>query len=181
MQLVILYGPPASGKLTVAKVLAKETEFPLLHNHLVADFAHTLFEYGTDEYVALARQLRTSAIDAAMSANLKGLVMTFAYGVETREGKDDDAVLKAIVRQVTKKGGEVCFVRLTCEEKILLKRVNRPDRKKFQKLTKSKILKHILRTLNVTDAIPFAESLTLNTAEVTPAKAVKMIMGELEK
>jgi adenylate kinase family enzyme len=54
MNIVVLYGPPASGKLTVAKKLAALTGFTLLHNHLIADLASSLFPYGTREYSNLA-------------------------------------------------------------------------------------------------------------------------------
>jgi ATP-dependent 26S proteasome regulatory subunit len=35
-RLVFLYGPPAVGKLTVAKAIADRRPFTILHNHLTA-------------------------------------------------------------------------------------------------------------------------------------------------
>ena len=37
MKLVILYGPPGVGKLTVGRELAARTGFKLFHNHLTVD------------------------------------------------------------------------------------------------------------------------------------------------
>lgn len=37
MEFVLLYGPPAIGKLTIAKELQKLKGYKLLHNHLVVD------------------------------------------------------------------------------------------------------------------------------------------------
>ena len=37
MKLVVLHGPPAVGKLTVARELARLTGWRLFHNHLVVD------------------------------------------------------------------------------------------------------------------------------------------------
>jgi len=37
MKLVFIYGPPASGKLTVARELATLTGYRLFHNHLIVD------------------------------------------------------------------------------------------------------------------------------------------------
>lgn len=34
MKLMFIYGPPAAGKLTVAKALCAHTGFKLFHNHL---------------------------------------------------------------------------------------------------------------------------------------------------
>lgn len=178
MRLLILYGPPASGKLTVAKSVAKASGYPLFHNHMVADFASTLFAYGTSEYAAFSEKLRSMAVDAAIRANLPGLIMTFAYGVETAGGKRDDAVLKSVASRVTRAGGSVLFVRLTCDDASLLRRVGRSDRTKFHKLTKPTILKRILRDYRVKDAVPFAESLVVDTGKLSPAEAAKHILRE---
>ncbi len=178
MRLLVLYGPPASGKLTVAKSVAKASGYPLFHNHLVADFASALFAYGTDGYAAFSEKLRTMAVDAAIKASHPGLIMTFAYGVETAGGKRDDAVLKSIANRVTRAGGTVLFVRLTCDDADLLKRVGRSDRKEFHKLTKPAILKRILRDYRVKDAVSFAESLVIDTGRLSPAAAAKCILRE---
>jgi cytidylate kinase len=37
MKLLFLYGPAASGKLTIARELTTLTGFALFHNHLVVD------------------------------------------------------------------------------------------------------------------------------------------------
>ena len=181
MRLVILYGPPASGKLTIAKALAARTKFPLLHNHLVADFAHALFAFGTDAYAELAKRARSMAIDAALKANLPGLVMTFAYGVETKDGAQDDAVMKSIKTRVERAGGTVTFVRLSCDEAALAKRVGRSDRKTFGKVTNPAILKRVLKIPRATQAVPFADSLEIDTARLAPAAAAKRIVQELTR
>lgn len=177
MRLIILYGPPASGKLTVAQAIAKSNNYPLFHNHMVAYFASTLFAYGTDGYATFSEKLRTTAVDAVIKANLPGLIMTFAYGVETAGGKRDNAVLKHIASRVTRAGGSVLFVRLTCDDASLLKRVGRSDRTKFHKLTKPAILKCILRDYRVKDAVPFAESLVVDTNKLSPAAATRLILS----
>ena len=37
MELIVLHGPPAVGKLTVGREASALTGFPLFHNHLVVD------------------------------------------------------------------------------------------------------------------------------------------------
>ena len=175
MKLIILYGPPASGKLTIAKELSKETGFRLLHNHLIADFGNAFFEFGTDEYVEFATRLRTMAIDAALKADIPGLIMTFAFGLETKEGKRDEAVLKTISQRVKRHGGDTTFVRLTCDESILLQRVGSESRKQFHKLSKASILKKLLHAHELQKPISFAESLTIDTTRVSAKDTAKKI------
>ncbi|MFA6522380.1 MAG: AAA family ATPase [Patescibacteria group bacterium] len=177
MHLILLYGPPASGKLTIAKLLAKETGYRLFHNHLVADFVHTFFEFGTDEFIDLATKLRSEAINAAFQAHLKGLIMTFAYGLETRAGEHDDEILKSIAERVGEEGGSVLFVHLTCNDEDLMKRVGQEDRKEFHKLTDPAVLKQILHDYKkIKEAIPFAESLMIDTGVLSPQEAVEKIL-----
>lgn len=55
---VLLYGPPAAGKLTVARCLAAEYGLKLLDNTLTIEVALRLFEFG-------ARWSRSSSAGAA--------------------------------------------------------------------------------------------------------------------
>ena len=47
MKLVIIQGPPAAGKLTVATELAAPTSFKLFHNHASIDCVKPVFEFAT--------------------------------------------------------------------------------------------------------------------------------------
>ena len=53
MILVFLYGPVASGKLTIARELAARTGFALFHNHLVVDAVMAVFPFGSESFVRL--------------------------------------------------------------------------------------------------------------------------------
>ncbi|MBA2608364.1 MAG: hypothetical protein H0U92_05475 [Actinobacteria bacterium] len=43
---VVIYGPPAAGKLTVAREVSERYGYALLDNHVTFDFALRLFEFG---------------------------------------------------------------------------------------------------------------------------------------
>lgn len=178
MHLIILYGPPASGKLTIARELSKKTGFPLLHNHLIADFGNALFAFGTDEYVEFATTLRTMAIDAALKANTPGLIMTFAFGLETKGGKRDEAILKTISQRVKRHGGKTTFVHLTCDESVLFQRVTSESRKQFHKLSNPSILKKLLHMYNLERPISFAESLTIDTTKGSAKSCAEKIIRQ---
>lgn len=46
---ILIYGPPAAGKLTVARSLVEGHGVKLLDNHLTLDVALQLFPFGTKE------------------------------------------------------------------------------------------------------------------------------------
>ena len=50
MKLILLYGPPAVGKLTIAKELARLTGFKLFHAHLTSDVVEAIFPRGTPRF-----------------------------------------------------------------------------------------------------------------------------------
>jgi shikimate kinase len=49
-RLVFLYGPPAVGKLTVARAMAVRERFRILHNHLTIDPVTEILQFGTDAF-----------------------------------------------------------------------------------------------------------------------------------
>lgn len=175
MNLVIFYGPPASGKLTVARALAEKVYYPILHNHLTADLASSLFPFGTREYSDLVWKIRFTCLRAAFVSKIPGLIITMTYGVETFEGKEDDAMVRQILKEAGKFRVEVLFVRLACSEEELARRVKSRSRLKFRKLSGVKDLTKILHDYPVQKAIPFVKSLVINTRVVNPERAAAII------
>ena len=53
MKLIFIWGPAASGKLTVARELEKLTGLPVFHNHLVVDALLEKLPFGDPEFVRL--------------------------------------------------------------------------------------------------------------------------------
>jgi chloramphenicol 3-O-phosphotransferase len=176
MNIVVLYGPPASGKLTVAKKLAALTGFTLLHNHLIADLASSLFPYGTREYSDLASAVRHACLSAALSSkSIPGLILTFAYGVETYKGKDDDLFIKTLLRLAKRHHGKAHFVKLECSTPVLMRRLNNSLRRKFKKLTAPNVLRRVLNQRKVRSSIPFAESFVIDTGKTASGRAARLI------
>ena len=47
MKLIILFGPPAVGKMTVGQELEKITRLKLFHNHMSLELVNQFFDFGT--------------------------------------------------------------------------------------------------------------------------------------
>ena len=78
MKLVFLYGPPALGKLTVAKELSKLTGFKIFHNHLTIDLVKDFFTFGTDKFWKYNTFFRKEFLKIAAKEDLD-LIYTFCY------------------------------------------------------------------------------------------------------
>ncbi len=95
MRLVFLYGPPAVGKLTVAKALARLTGYKVFHNHLTIDLVESIFDWGTRPFWALVDKYRLELVETAARENIPGLVFTFVYA----KPNDDGFVRRVVWRE----------------------------------------------------------------------------------
>src|SRR5947208_14736775 len=84
MRLVFIYGPPASGKLTVATELAELTGFKLFHNHVSIQFVQSIFEFGTKTFWRLTGKYRLEMIEQAVMDGMD-TIFSFVYS----KGADD--------------------------------------------------------------------------------------------
>jgi hypothetical protein len=169
MRLVFIYGPPASGKLTVATELAKLTGFKLFHNHVSIQFVQSIFEFGTRTFWRLTNKYRLEMIEEAAKEGID-TIFTFVYS----KGEDDKFV-KRILQNVRSNGGQVCLVRLYCDRKELARRVKSSQRVRMGKIGTVKTLSDLFRRYSLDLEIPFHRSLSIDTTNRTPRSAAKSI------
>jgi shikimate kinase len=170
MRLVFIYGPPASGKLTVATELAKLTGFKLFHNHVSIEFVQSIFEFGTKTFWRLTGKYRLEMLEEAAKEGID-TVFTFVYG----KGEDDQFV-KRVLQRVGSHGGQVCFVRLYCDRKELVRRVKASQRRRMGKVGTEKMLIDLFRKHELDSEIPFSKSLSIDNTNQSPRKVAKSIM-----
>jgi len=171
MKLIFIYGAPAVGKLTIAREIARQTNFKVFHNHLSIDCIEPVFEFGTKPFWKLVHSIRIETIKEAARVG-QNLIYTFCYAKD-----EDDAHVRKITNAVEKYGGEVCFVLLKCAEKILEKRVLEESRLKYGKANNLKILREILEKYDLFSPVPKRESLIIDntnlSAEATARKIIE--------
>ncbi len=157
MKLVFLYGPPAVGKLTVARELVGRTGFKLFDNHVSINAVLPYFEFGTPPFGRIVGNLRKMIFEAAAKAGLD-LVFTLVYA-----HPGDTLEVADLVALVELNGGEVCFVRLYCAEAELKNRVAAEARAARHKVASVDVLEDLLERHDLFAEIPGRESLSLDT------------------
>jgi len=175
MKLVILYGPTGVGKLTVVKILAERTNFRLCHAHLTHDLARSLFDWPTPELFTFMGHLRLEVFKAAMQANIPGLLLTLAPADPHIE--DFFQTTQSLLRE---NGGEVHFVKLICDHDELDRRAVSEDRKKYLKITDTKLLRHIVRKFDLYRTVPGVDTTEIDTTDLTPEGTADRILELLD-
>ena len=169
MKVVVLYGPPAVGKLSVARELAKITDFKVFHNHVRNDIIEQFLEYKHKKFFDYAHKISRVIYDLALNENIN-LIVTSCYA----KG-DDDALHKRFLKSMRKKGVTVYHAQLLCDEKELFKRVKHESRKEFGKINNEKGLKNTLKKYDLLSPIQFVDNFVIDNTALSPKKAAKMI------
>ncbi|MFH1839869.1 MAG: AAA family ATPase [Nanoarchaeota archaeon] len=168
MKLVYIYGMPATGKLEVAKQLAKITDFKVFHNHLTADYVSNLFPERNKMSDDLKQEIALKMFEKAAKHNVN-LIFTMVHQTKYRD------FVKRIIEIIEKFNGEVLFIRLICKKEKLYERVVKDSRKEFDKVHTVKELKEIIKDSNKFDEVPFKKTLTIENTELSPGKCAEKI------
>ena len=170
MKLVVIYGAPGVGKLTTARALAELTGFRLFHNHLSFDLVKAVFDFPSPPFNRLSETIRLATFEAAARENVRGLLFTFVYSAP-----EDDEFVGKIVQVVEPRGGQVVFVRLSCDRATLERRVLGEERKRFGKIASLPALRGALQRWNLDATIPFGESLEIDNSSLSADEAARRI------
>lgn len=170
MKLIIIYGPPAAGKLTVANEVAKRTGFKVFHNHLSIDAIEPVFDFGTRPFFKLVEMIRVETIAEAARENVD-LIYTFCYAKD-----EDDEHIRKITAAAEDNGGEVLFVLLICDKVELERRVLTEDRKAFGKAKTVEMMRGFFENYDLFSPVPDRASLIIDNTELSADKAAEQIM-----
>ena len=169
--MLFLYGPPAVGKLTVARLVAERMGFRVLHNHLTLDAVAPVLDFGTDAFWGVVGRLRRDLVSAAAEEGID-LVYTYVFA------PGDEAVVDPLVEPYEDAGG-VSFVQLVAPPDELLLRVASASRREHRKITDADVLRGLLDRYDLYTTIPGRDSLTLDLAELSANAAADRIVAHL--
>lgn len=111
MNFVIIFGPPAVGKMTVGAELQKLTGLKLFHNHMTIDLVLNFFDWGAPQF-KLVGEFRRRIFEEVAASDLPGLIFTYVWAFDQPGDKlyiDDCCAL------FRKHGARICFVELEAD------------------------------------------------------------------
>jgi len=175
--LVYIYGPPASGKLTVATRLSELTGFPLFHNHLTVNALRPIFEFGSPPFVEASQRWRRAVFEVAADAGIS-LIFTnnSAWSQPDPRARFEAAAERA--RQIMREhGGRTLFVRLATPQADLEARLANESRQAHDKLVDVARLRELLADHDPSPLHP--DDLTIDTGQLSPEEAARAIAAAL--
>lgn len=176
MKLIFIYGPPAVGKLTVAKELAEILKIPLVDNHSVVTPIAKVFGWGHPEQRRLGDEFRFELFEAAAKEGVS-IITTFGGG-----GKYYDAFIQKTKEVIEKHGGEVIFVRLTAPEEVLFERVANQSRVDKHTISEKEVLAGLFqRNPDVFESVFASNLIEIDTSKHAPEESAKLIAQALNE
>lgn len=173
MHVVFLYGPPAVGKLTIAKELQNRLGYKLLHNHMLINIFEDIFSYDHPAQTMLVREFRLRIIEECIKYNLD-LILTSGSAGDPGLFEYYDKVIDTVENS----GGELAMVHLTADANTLLTRVEDFSRKEYGKNFGRKEMEEIIsKYSSIFDKYPDLEHLTINTRDTLASNAAEQIIG----
>lgn len=124
MRLLILFGPPAVGKMTIGNLIEEQTDFKLFHNHMIMDGVMHIFGRNTPAEDRLSREFRSRVIEEAAVSDID-LIFTYVWNFSRDQGKRNIDLYKQLYES---HGGNVYFVELTAPLDIRSVRAASPER-----------------------------------------------------
>jgi hypothetical protein len=132
VRLIVLFGPPAVGKMTVGRALAERTGLRLFHNHLTIEPVLAIFPFDSPPFARLVRSFREQIFDEVARSDLPGLVFTCMWSLDDER---DKRFVDGVCDRFRARGAAVHFVELyaTLEERL---RRNRTEERLLAKPSK---------------------------------------------
>ncbi len=178
MTFVLIYGPPAVGKLTVATELAKVTGFKLFHNHVSVDVAEAIFSRNGPSFGHVVKSINQVVFQEAAREEVD-LIFTFVYA----HPQDDPEVrwmLDIFESGADEKSARILLVQLTCEREVLKTRLGEASRRAYGKIKDVETLEHLLETYDLFTPHPAKPSLHLDTTHTPPLETAAAIAAHLK-
>ncbi len=123
-ELLVLFGPPAVGKMTVGRAVVARSDFRLFHSHHTIEPLHEIFGQPSRAFATLNAEFRRRVIEEAATHGVR-LVFTTVWNLA---GERDAAYIRGLVAPYVEQGRPVRFVELSADLATRLHRNDGADR-----------------------------------------------------
>lgn len=177
MNLVLLIGSGAVGKMTVGQELMKITDYRLFHNHMMIEPVIEVFgRYQHD----VVNKLREDIIDGFLKTDYSGMIFTYMWAFDQQSDWD---YIKTVTDRFEASGGNVYYVELVADKEVRIER-NKTENRLSQKaskrdvaLSEDRMLREETKYRLVSNEgeLPFKNYIRIDNTNLEPGEVAKMI------
>lgn len=177
MDLILLIGSGAVGKMTVGQELMKITDFRLFHNHMMIEPVIEIFGKFEGKVVT---DLRNVVFDAFMKTNYSGMIFTYMWAFDMQSDWD---YVRSLTDRFEATGGTVYYVELIADRAVRMER-NRTENRLAHKASKrdlavseDRMLREETKYRLVSNEgeIPFSNYMRIDNTHLEPGQVAAMI------
>jgi hypothetical protein len=130
MEFIVIFGPPAVGKMAVGLELEKLTNYKLFHNHMTFELIYNFFDVNDQKFWLLVREFRNRIFEELSKSNITGLIFTYVWALDQESDKIE---IENYCKKLNKKIEDVYFIELYADQKTRLLRNKTKLRLKHKK------------------------------------------------
>ena len=177
MDLIVLIGSGAVGKMTVGQELMKITDFRLFHNHMMIE---PVIEVFGDYCGPVVGRLRQVIFEEFLKTKYRGMIFTYMWAFDMQEDWD---YIRSVAERFEATGGNVYYVELVADQAVRLER-NRTENRLRNKASKRNLAvsqERLLREdsryrlVSREGEIPFENYIRIDNTRMEPQEAARLI------
>lgn len=177
MNLIVLIGSGAVGKMTVGQELMKITDYRLFHNHHMIEPVIEIFGKFDG---AVVSKLREDIFDAFIKTDYTGLIFTFMWAFDMQSDWD---YIKSVTDKFEASGGTVYYVELVADREVRIER-NKTENRLKNKASKRDVVvsedrmlreETKYRLVSNEGEIPFENYIKIDNTYLEPSEVAKVI------
>jgi Sortase and related acyltransferases len=177
MDLIVVIGSGAVGKMTVGQELMKITDFRLFHNHMMIE---PVIEIMGRFDGALVNKLREDVFDAFLNTEYQGMIFTYMWAFDMKEDWD---YIANVAKRFEDTGGTVYYVELVADREVRRER-NRTENRLRNKASKrdlpvseARMIREETRyrTVSRDGEVPFPNYIKIDNTNLEPDVVAAMI------
>ena len=177
MNLILIVGSGAVGKMTVGQELMKITDYRLFHNHMMIE---PVIDIMGKFDGALVTKLREDIIDAFMKTSYPGMIFTLMWAFDL---ESDWNYVKSLAEKFEATGGTVYCVELIADRAVRIERNKTENRLKNKASKRNLVLSEArmlreetkYRLISREGEIPFENYMRIDNTDLEPEVVARMI------
>ena len=177
MDLIVLIGSGAVGKMTVGQELMKISDFRLFHNHMMIE---PVIEVFGDYCGPVVGRLREVIFEEFLKTKYRGMIFTYMWAFDMQEDWD---YIRSVAERFEATGGNEYYVELVADQAVRLER-NRTENRLRNKASKRNLAvsqERLLREdsryrlVSREGEIPFENYIRIDNTRMEPQEAARLI------